>query len=521
MADLVLTDGTIVDGSGSRPFRGWVAITGGRIEAVGRSDERPPPATTTDRVTGEVIAPGFIDVHNHSDLSPFVLPEMPSTIRQGVTTVVVGNCGSSPWPLSSWDEAIDLAYGEPGSVPRPAWRSWGDYLDAIDAASPAVNIATLVGHGSVRREVLGLERRPPTAEELERMGGLVRDAVAAGAAGVSTGLIYVPGIYAETGEVVTLARSAAAEGGVYASHIRGEGRDLFRAVGEALEIGGQAGLPVHVSHLKCESSRVWGRAAEVLAMIHDAPDATADQYPYVAWNSSLSSLLPPWAPVGELATIAREDTDRLRAAVELGEPDFQSSVDGVGWEHIVLVTAPHADWRGRSVSDVATDLMLDPFEAFVELLGLDPDVACIGHAMSQADVDAILADPEVLVASDASATAPDGPGGDLPVHPRDYGTFPRALAAARDRRLLPLEAMVRKMTSLPAARFGLHDRGQLTAGFAADVVVFDPADIRDTATFEAPHAFPTGISRVFVNGAPGWSSTGATTRRAGVALRRS
>jgi N-acyl-D-aspartate/D-glutamate deacylase len=225
--------------------------------------------------------------------------------------------------------------------------------------------------------------------------------------------------------------------------------------------------------------------------------------------------------VDELTTIAAADADRLRAAVELGEPDFQSSVDGVGWEHIVLVTAPEPRWRGSTVEEVANDLGLDPFEAFLELLRRDPDVACIGHAMSPADVDAILSDPEIFVASDASATAPDGLGGDLPVHPRDYGTFPRALAAARDRGLLSLEQMVRKMTSLPAARFGLRDRGLLRSGYAGDVVVFDPLAMLDRATFEAPHAFPAGISRVVVNGSLGWSANGDVTTRAGAALRRS
>jgi N-acyl-D-aspartate/D-glutamate deacylase len=255
-------------------------------------------------------------------------------------------------------------------------------------------------------------------------------------------------------------------------------------------------------------------------MIHDAPDATADQYPYGAWNSSLSSLLPAWAPVAEIGAIAASEPDRLRRAVLVGEADFQSSVDGVGWDAIVLVSAPEPDWRGRSIAAIADELGLDPLDAFVELLTRDPDIACIGHAMSPEDVDMILADPGVFVASDASATSPDGPGGDLPVHPREYGTFPRALAAARDRGLLSLEAMVRKMTSLPAERFGLRDRGRLAEGFAADIVVFDPASVRDTATFEAPHAFPEGFELVVVNGAIAWSAGSDTIERAGEALRR-
>jgi N-acyl-D-amino-acid deacylase len=231
--------------------------------------------------------------------------------------------------------------------------------------------------------------------------------------------------------------------------------------------------------------------------------------------------LPPWAPAADVASVATAEPDRLREAVLAGEPGFQSSVDGVGWDRIVLVTAPETEWRGRTIAAIADEMLVDPFDAFVELLRRDPDIACIGHAMSPEDVDVILADPEVFVASDASATAPDGPGGELPVHPREYGTFPRALAAARDRSLLPLESMVRKMTSLPAERFGLRDRGRLAAGQPADVVVFDAESVRDTATFESPHAFPQGIDLVLVNGEIAWSTTGEAPSRAGRALRRS
>jgi len=516
--DLVVANATVIDGSGSPGVPGWVGVEGDRIAGVGRGD--PPAAARTIDGRGLVVAPGFVDVHNHSDLSPFVLPTMPSTVRQGVTSIVVGNCGSSPFPLSSWDEGLSLAYAAPGDRPRPTWAAWGDYLDAIDEARPAVNVATLVGHGSVRREVLGDARRPPSDDELARMRTLVREAVADGAVGLSTGLIYVPGIHADTDEVIALARAAAGAGGLYASHIRGEGRDLFRAVDEALAIGAAAELPVHVSHLKCETSLVWGRADELLARLVDAPDATGDQYPYEAWNSSLSSLLPPWAPAERVAEIAAEDPERLRAAVETGEPDFQSSVEGVGWDGIMLETAPEARWRGRSVAAVGTERGIDPFDAMVELLTADPEISCIGHAMAPDDVRAIVADPGVFVASDASATAPDGPGGDLPVHPRSYGTFPRALALARDEGLLPMEAMIRKMTSLPADRFGLTGRGRIESGAFADLVVFDAETIRDPATYEEPHVFPEGLVAVVVNGEVAWSDGSPSIACAGRALRR-
>jgi N-acyl-D-amino-acid deacylase len=258
--DLVVVDALIVDGLGSAPFRGSLGVEGDRITWIGRDDAEPPEARRVIAAGGMVLAPGFIDAHNHSDLAAWITPEMPSTIRQGVTTVVVGNCGSSPWPLAGFPEAVGLAYADRTSEPPPSWASFGDYLDDIDRKRPAANIAALVGHGSIRMEVMGSERRPPSPDELERMRRLVAEAMAAGAGGLSTGLIYVPGIFSDTGEVAALARAAADAGGLYASHIRGEGRDLFRAVDEALEVGRTAEVPVHISHLKCESARVWGRA---------------------------------------------------------------------------------------------------------------------------------------------------------------------------------------------------------------------------------------------------------------------
>jgi N-acyl-D-amino-acid deacylase len=516
--DLLIDGVRIVDGTGAPAFHGWVGVTGERIVAVKRGGIQPPDATVRIDAAGATIAPGFVDVHNHSDLSPFVLPSMPSTIRQGVTSVVVGNCGSSPWPLEAWDEAVGLAYADPADHPPPAWTTWSDYLDAIDEALPAVNVATLVGHGSIRRAVLGLEAAEPSADDLDRMGDLVRDAVERGAVGLSTGLIYVPGIHSRTEEVVALARAAAEAGGLYASHIRGEGRDLFDAIDEAIRIGDEAELPVHISHLKCESSRVWGRAAEALARVHEA-GATADQYPYAAWNSSLASLLPPWAAVQECAEVAAADPARLRTAVEEGEPGFQSSVDGVGWDHIVISDTRDARWNGMDVAAIGTEMRRSPFDAFVALLQDDPETSCIGHAMHPDDVDAILRDPEVFVASDASAIDPDSWAGSLPVHPRDYGTFPRALARCRDDGLLSLEAIVRKMTSLPADRFGLRDRGRIAEGAFADLVLFDADGVRDTATYDAPHAFPEGIRAVVVNGTVGWSAVAGSGFRNGRALR--
>jgi len=511
--DLVLRDALVVDGTGGAPFAGSVGIAGNRIVRIerGSGDVTPPAASTID-ARGRALAPGFIDVHNHSDLSPLILPEMPSTVRQGVTTVVVGNCGSSPFPLAALDDAIWLANGGVDEVPRPDWAGYGDYLDAIGAARPAVNIATLVGHASIRREVLGLERRAPSASELARMRAFVTEAMDAGAFGLSTGLIYVPGRFGATDEVVAVAEEAARAGGLYASHIRGEARTLFASIEEALEVGARAGLPVHISHLKCDGSHVWRRSGELLERLHGAPDATADQYPYTAWNSSLASLLPEWAPVADLGRLWRSEHEELTR--EVGR-----EADGIGWDRIVVIQTSEARWNGMDVAAIAAAIGTEPVDAVVRLLVADPTTSIVGHAMLEEDVERIFADPDVFVASDASATAPDGPGGDHPVHPRDYGTFPRALALARDRELLTLEAVVRKMTSLPAERFAIRDRGTIREGAFADLVLLDPATVRDVSTYEASHAFPAGIELVVVNGTVAWRPEAAIAR-AGAVLRR-
>jgi N-acyl-D-amino-acid deacylase len=511
--DLLFADALVVDGTGAAPFAGSVATAGDRIAWVGRAGTAVPDADRTIASEGLVIAPGFVDVHNHSDCSPFVDPAMASTIRQGTTTVVVGNCGSSPWPLAGWVESVRMASAAIEDHPRPDWRSFTDYLEAIDVARPANNVAALVGHGAVRRQVLGDERRPPDATELARMRSLVAAAIDGGAAGLSTGLLYVPGSYSTTDEIVALAEPVAARGGIYASHIRGEHRALFGAIEEAIAIGDRAGLPAHVSHLKCESSFVWGRTDDALGAIHAAHDVTADQYPYEAWNSSLASLLPLWAPVQDLDRLATQDRPRLEAAV------FEASVDGIGWNRIVIVATRDVRWHGRDVADIAHETGIEPFAAFLRLLHDDPETSCIGHAMDQGDVRAILSDPEVFVASDGAAISPEGPAGHLPVHPREYGTFPRALALARDDGLLPLEAVIRKMTSLPADRFGLVGRGTIREGAFADLVVFDPARVRDTATYENPHAYPEGIELVVVNGTVAWEPGATSIGRAGRTLR--
>jgi N-acyl-D-amino-acid deacylase len=522
--DLWITSTTVVDGTGSPAFGASVGVEGGRVVEIERGaagDEVVTARTVLDGA-GLVLSPGFVDVHNHSDLSPLVDPEMRSTVLQGVTSVVVGNCGMSPFPAASAAELAAWSGGDPDAMDL-SFNGFGAFLDRLEAARPAVHIAALAGHGSIRALVMGSARRAPSSDELVAMRRSVAEAMDAGAVGLSTGLIYVPGIHAETDEVVALAEEAASAGGIYASHIRGEGAHLFRAVDEAIEIGRRARIPVHVSHLKCETSHVWGRAHDLLARLRAGGDVTGDQYPYAAWASVLSSLLPDWAPVNELPRLLDEPTTRarLRAAVEQGEGDaFQSSVDGVGWDRIVIEDTADRSCNGLDVATIAARWKMDPLEACFRLLSEAPETSCIGHAMHEDDVRTILADPEIMVASVAVAIASDGPMAEVPVHPRTYGTFPRVVGPAVRAGVLTLESAVRKMTSLPADRFGLEGRGRITEDAWADLVLFDPIRVTDRATFDQPHAVPEGIEAVLVEGTVAWQRGSDTIGRAGRMLRR-
>jgi N-acyl-D-amino-acid deacylase len=514
--DLVIAGARVVDGEGGPAVPGWVGVDGERIAEVGHGEA--PAADRAVEAGGRILAPGFVDVHTHSDLGPLVDPRMPSALRQGITTQVVGNCGFSPWPPAGYRDCALVVGGEPE---RSRFATFARYLDALEAARPATNIAALVGHGAIRDEVMPGRRGPPDPEELGSMRAAIIEAMEAGALGLSTGLIYAPGMFAKTDEVLALAAEAGNRGGIYVSHIRGEGEHLFPAIEEAIEVGRRAGLPTHVSHLKCETSLAWGRADALLERLHGDDDVSADQYPYTAWASTLWSLLPPWAPVRDLGALLEDRAVRARlvAAIEEGEGvGFQSSVKGVGWDRLVIESTAEAGWNGRSIAEIAEATDRSCVDACLQLLIEEPETAVIGHAMREDDVRTILADPGVMVASDGASMSPEGPLGSLPVHPRNYGTFPRVLGPYVREGVLSLEAAVRKMTSLPCDRFGLRRRGRVRPGYHADLVMFDPAAVEDVANPDRPHAYPRGIDLVVVNGAVAWDGRIAE-RRGHVLLR--
>jgi N-acyl-D-amino-acid deacylase len=492
--DLLIRGATVYDGFGGPARAADVAVTDGRIEAVGDlSAERGGTEVTA---TGLALAPGFIDVHSHDDFAVFLMPEMDFKVGQGVTTTVVGNCGLGAAPFGAAQRYLAF-FGADGHRDRlPAWTTYGDYLDAVEADPPALNVAVLVGHGTLRLDAMTDDRRAPTDGELAGMLDTLAAGLDAGCVGYSTGLIYEPGRYSRTDELVTLAREMAQFGGVYTSHMRNESDGLLGAVAETIRIGEDGGVPVQISHHKASGRSAWGLVNDSLALVDRARDrgvdVTADQYPYTASSTSLFAVLQ----------------------------NHEEGVQGIGaveWERIKLASAPrHPEWEGRSVADLASQLGTDPVEAarmIVDAEGYSAVVVIEG--MSEDDVRTVMAHPTTMIGSDGIPSFGGKP------HPRLYGTFARVLGHyVRDVGVLPLEEALHRMTGMPAAKFGLTGRGVVEPGAFADLVLFDPATIDDVATYDAPRRYPAGMSAVWVNGTCVMTDGVHTGARPGRALRR-
>jgi dihydroorotase/N-acyl-D-amino-acid deacylase len=499
--DLLITGGTVMDGTGAAPFAADVAITGAVIVRVSPTTLPRSGAARVINARGLVIAPGFIDLHAHLD----PLTEMPgaeSHVRQGVTTALGNPDGGGPLPL-------------------------GPYLDSLEALGVGMNVGFLAGHNSIRRSAMGMDNRAPAPEELERMRAMVARAMDEGAFGLSTGLRYTPGFYATTDEVVVLAETAARRGGIYTSHLRDEGLDLFDGVAEAIEIGRRARIPVVLTHHKVVGADMWGQSVRTLAMIDSARaagiDVMADQYPYTATHTGISILMPPWSLAGGSEALAeRLADDVLRDSILDGI--VWNLVNDRGGRDLRRVQFSRVRWdaslEGQTLHDWAVRENLEPTMETGAKLVLEAmrrgGANAIFHVLDERDVERIMAHPWTAIASDGRLSQP----GDGHPHPRAYGTFPRVLGEyVRERAVLPLQEAVRRMTLLPAERLGLTDRGRIGEGMRADVVVFDPATVRDRATFTDPHQYPDGIPWVIVNGTVTVADGRFDDARAGVVLR--
>ena len=511
MVDLLIHGGRVLDGTGAPWFHAAVAIEGDRIAAIQRVPRDSASATLSLDATGCFVAPGFIDPHTHSDLPLVINPQAESQVRQGVTTVVTGNCGTSPAPAGPRGGAyLDemLAAREAGRTLGRSWQTFGQYLDRLRRQGTAVNVVPLVGHGTIRGEVMGLEQRPPTPDELAAMCKMLTEALDDGVFGLSTGLIYPPSSYADTEEIVALAKVASQRGGLYFSHIRGEGETLLDSVAEAIEIGRRADLPVQIAHHKAERPPNWGKVAQTLEMMEAARaegvDVAYDAYPYTASSSGLTRLLPEWALTGgrdALLERLRDPAERARVLVGIGE-----RTAGIeGWHTVVLSWVPSAEhkrWEGQTFEQIGQQLGMAPDEAVIHVLEVARGAGSIVYfQLDEADVRRVLTHPLGMIGSDGSVAATYGPLSAGQPHPRFYGTHPRVLRRyVRELGLLTWEEAVRKMTTAPAQRLGLQRKGVIREGLDADMVVFDPATVMDRATYEAPHQYPAGIRHVVVNG---------------------
>ena len=508
MVDLLLEGARVVDGTGAPWFEGAVAVEGGRIEAVHRGDGTRPEAATTVDVGGDVVCPGFIDTHSHSDLELFRDPALSPKIHQGVTTEILGQDGFSVAPVGEdrveeWRTQMGPLAGE---VDRAwTWRTVSEYLEAIADRGVGPNVATLVGHGTVRHEVLGMTDRAPEEHELAAMADLVTEALEGGAIGFSTGLVYTPQTYASTDEVERLAGRLAPYGRPFVAHIRSERSRIWSAMDEFIDIGDRRGVPLHVSHFKMGGPPQHGRADRGIALLEAARDRgvdiTAEVYPYTASSTTLTYVLPPWVyadgPDAAIERLADEEARRRvrRDVREYRIEDWENPGAYSGWENIVVTRADeHREFEGESVERIAEAWDTDPVLAVCDLLlENELQVSIVNHFLAEEDVRDILRCERVGVAS-------DGLFGGKP-HPRVYGTFPRVLGHyARDENLLSLEEAVRKMTALPARAMGLQRKGLVRPGMDADLVVLDPEVVSSPATFDHPDQYPRGISHVLVGG---------------------
>jgi N-acyl-D-amino-acid deacylase len=531
MYDLLVKNGLIVDGTGNPACGGDVGIANGRIAAVGRlGNLRGRREIDAD---GLVVSPGFIDMHTHSEISLLVISTADSKVMQGVTTEVCGNCGFSVAPLKP--ATAKFVKSQRGAAGFPdfewEWMSVAEYLKVVERTGPSVNVALYLGQGTIRASVMEFANRAPTPAELEEMRSLVDAGMRDGAFGISTGLKYVPGVYADTEEIVELARVVARHGGTYSSHLRNQSDRLVESFHEAIAIGEKAKIRVNVSHQKVigRAPEFRGRAQQMLDLIERARrsglDIASDQYPYVMTSGSLTSNFPAWALEGGmdafLERLAEPSIrDRIRKDWEEGIAGWDNRIKAVGWQHIYICDVSEegdTHWIGKSVSECAAQQEQDPGDFAMDMLIRNGGrVRANSENQLEENVESIMCHPTTMFGSDGTER------GGRSDHPRTYGTFPRVLGRyVREEKLLPLEEAIRKMTSFPASRLDLEDRGIIRTGAAADITIFDPDTIIDRATYAEPRQHPEGIPFVIVNGEVVVDHGEHTGARPGRALRHS
>jgi N-acyl-D-amino-acid deacylase len=510
--DIVITNGHIIDGTGSPWYSGDLGIRDGKIAAIGNLSAAPRKRTVD--AAGKVVAPGFIDMLGQSELTILVDPRLPSKIYQGITSEITGE-GNSIAPLN--DAIIQSDHtGYDHYKITPDWRTFRQYFARLEKQGMGINLASYVGATQVRRMVLGENDVQPTPAQLDEMKTLVRDAMKDGAAGVSTALEYAPAPYAKTDELIALATEAGKFGGIYSTHMRDESNSVLDAIDEALRIGREAHVPVEIWHIKVAGKANWGRMPEVVAKINAAraagADVTADTYAYTAWYNDFSAFIPAWAHDGGDAKLVERLKDpvtreKIRKDMLTPSKDWDNEWQEIPGPDAIMIGAvvnpKLLTLQGKRLSEIAKLWNKDPMDALFTFLIEDPSTGVAVFGMSQPDVTLALQQPWVAIDNDSEGTSPEGILGQAHPHPRAYGTFPRILAKyVREEKVLTLEDAIRKFSALPAQRMRLTDRGVLKAAMWADVVIFDPTTVRDRATFDNPNQFSEGMDYVLVNGVP-------------------
>ena len=527
--DILIINGHIIDGTGSPWYSGDIGIRDGKIAAIGKLTDAPRKRTIDAR--GKVVAPGFIDMLGQSEMTILVDPRLPSKIYQGITSEITGE-GSSIAPLNDAIIQSDRSDYDHYKI-NPDWRTFRQYFARIEKQGMGINLASYVGATQVRRMVLGDDDKQPTSAQLDQMKSLVRDAMKDGTMGVSTSLEYAPAPYAKTDELIALATEAGKFGGIYATHMRNESDTVLESIDEALRIGREARVPVEIWHIKVAGKSNWGRMPEVVAKINAAraagADVTADTYAYTAWGNGFSAFLPPWAHDGGTAKMVERLKDhatreRIRKDMLTPSKDWDNEWQEIPGPDAIMISDVEKPellpLQGKRLSEIAKLWNKDPMDALFDLLIQDPSTGVAVFGMSQPDVTLALQQPWVSVDNDSEGTSPEGILGQAHPHPRAYGTFPRVLRKyVREDKALTLEDAIRKFSALPAQRMGLTDRGVLKLGMWGDVVVFDPATIRDRATFDNPNQFSEGMEYVLVNGVPVIDDAKMTGKLPGKVLR--
>ena len=531
--DLLIKNGTIIDGRGGSRFKADIGIESDKIVKIGTKLKK---AENIIDATGLVVSPGFIDMHSHSDFTLLSCPHAESMIQQGVTTEVIGNCGLTTAPVT--EERLDSLrkYLGPFSATGDFewdWRSFGDFLDYLEDKGVSINVASLVGHGAVRIAVMGSKSAKPSEDELEDMKKLVRESMEGGAFGISSGLIYPPGLFSDTEELIELSKVAKEYNGIYSTHVRSEGDGLIESIKEAIKIGEVSGISVQISHHKVTGKPNWGAVKETLRLIDDARknglNVNCDQYPYTASNTILSSLIPNWAQEGGYFKLKKrlkdeENRKRIKQEISEGIPGWENPAKDTGWKNIVISSVfskKNKHLEGMSILDIAKSEGKDPADVVFDILIQEINAMIVIFEMCEEDVKEVMKHPLTMIGSDGIAISQKGMFGAVNLHPRSYGTFPRVLGKyVREDHVLSLEEAIFKMTFLPAQKLGLEGRGSLKEKMYADITIFDPEKIIDKATYTKSNQYPEGIEYVLVNGAIVVKDGGQNDILAGRILRR-